>query len=593
MFSLNPFAKQKQLSSIARRYAWSVPVVIVLGIINGALEGVGIGLLIPMLGSLLMPEGGAQGGIIGLLSRFGQGLDETARLFLVAGTMLALMVFKNLLQGLSRIFIVFVDGKASDDIRRALASRLLTVGYLFHLSQDPARLVNIVATESWRASNAIRAAFVQIASFAAASIFVLMLFLVSWQLTLIVIAGALLVRFVQIAFDRRLETRSARVSQSNRDLTDRMLASVYQARLIRLFGCSASEQARFDAASDKVRRSMLVVERVSSFAWPLQEVLYTAIFLGIFLIATFAGVTLPVLAAFLVLLNRLQPHLRSLEAASTERASLATQVAEVEWLLDPEGKPLAPTGTLPFRGLCHQIEFLDVSFVYPTRAGMPALRNANFTIRAGRATALIGRSGSGKSTIINLLCRLLEPSSGTILADGTNIAMMDPARWLDGIGIAGQDIDLIEGTIADNIAFGRPGLTEAEIVKAARDADAHEFIMGLPEGYDTMVGTRGHSLSGGQRQRIGIARAIARKPSILILDEATNAVDGLSEAAILQLLQRSAEKRTIIVVSHRVSTLALCEDAIVVEDGVITEHGHIAATEAYRRMATVGADLRP
>jgi ABC-type multidrug transport system fused ATPase/permease subunit len=314
------------------------------------------------------------------------------------------------------------------------------------------------------------------------------------------------------------------------------------------------------------------------------EILHAVLFIGILLVAVVYGYSLPVLAAFLVLLNRLQPHLRALEAASTDLESAAANVAEVEWLLDPRGQPPGPTGETPFTGLTDRIEFRDVSFAYPTRTEAAALTKVSFSIPAGQATALMGRSGSGKSTIINLLCRLVDPASGSILVDGKDLAEIDPASWLDQIGIAGQDIDLVDGTIAENIAFGRSGLSEADIVEAARAADAHDFITALPQGYQTHVGDDGSNLSGGQRQRVAIARAFARKPSILILDEATNAVDGISEGAILGLLRRVRGDMTVIVISHRQSTIAQCDHAVSLLGGAVVEESPLSSSESYRKM---------
>ena len=157
----------------------------------------------------------------------------------------------------------------------------------------------------------------------------------------------------------------------------------------------------------------------------------------------------------------------------------------------------------------------------------------------------------------------------------SSLATLDRPSWLNTIGVAGQDVDLVDGTIAENIAFGREDLTHEAIEASARQADAHAFITALPDGYATMVGHRGHALSGGQRQRIGIARALARRPSLLILDEATNAVDGLSETAILNLLRLRSADLTIIIISHHLGTHELCEDTIELEMGGMVDPAHV------------------
>jgi subfamily B ATP-binding cassette protein MsbA len=226
-----------------------------------------------------------------------------------------------------------------------------------------------------------------------------------------------------------------------------------------------------------------------------------------------------------------------------------------------------------------------VNFTYPNRAEAgPALCDLSFTIAKNVSTALIGRSGAGKTTIVNMLCRLLDPTSGRITVADVDLANIDPTTWRNRLGIAGQDIDLIEGSIADNIRYGVPDAPFEEIVHAARLADADSFIGELPNGYATRVGSRGLSLSAGQRQRIGLARALARKPEILILDEATNAVDGISEVAIMSLLRERSHDKTTIVVSHRQSTLACCEAGIVLEGGRVIESGALRSLAFYNKM---------
>jgi len=272
----------------------------------------------------------------------------------------------------------------------------------------------------------------------------------------------------------------------------------------------------------------------------------------------------------------MQPHANAVGRAWLEIASLWASVQEVEWLLDPEGKPQPPSGVLPVSKIAKGIRFSGVSFQYANRPSTsPAIMDADFEVRANVATALLGRSGAGKSTIVNLLCRLIEPTAGQILIDGVDLSQIDPGPWRKDVAIAGQDIDLVDGTVAENIAYGAPDATMAEIMEAARRADAHGFVSALSQGYDTMVGNRGLGLSGGQRQRIGIARALIRHPQILILDEATNAVDAGSEAAIMSLLEHHDRPMTIIVISHRESTLALCEDAVVLELGRVVEWGPV------------------
>jgi len=199
------------------------------------------------------------------------------------------------------------------------------------------------------------------------------------------------------------------------------------------------------------------------------------------------------------------------------------------------------------------------------------------------------RVGRGKSTVLNLLCRLLEPTSGTIKVDGEPLSNIKMSDWLNAIAVAGQDIDLIDGTIAENISYSRPEMDRDKIQHAIRSAGA-DFVAALPQGLDALVGPRGLSLSAGQRQRIGIARALARDPDILILDEATNAIDHETESGIIKMLQELPKSMTIIVVSHRPGTIAFCDDAVVLNSGRVAETGPLSSIFFYRAMQAGNAD---
>jgi subfamily B ATP-binding cassette protein MsbA len=575
------------LGPILGRYAWSVPVVAVLGFLSSGLEGLGIGLLIPLLNGLLQGGGASTGsGVLSVVTGFAQLFDPGIRLVAVATCILVLVLLKGVVQTINWTFVAWIDGRAGDDIRRALAARLLELGYPFYLDHDPARLVTIVSIEAWKASDAIKLIFSIAAASAAITVFALMLAFTNWKLFLLVALGVVVIRFLQAIYARHLRALSERVSQANRGLAERMLQIIEAMRLIRIFGQEPREQAYFGSASEDVRQALYAVERASSRMQPMLEVLHSALFIVVLLVASAFGMGVPIIIGFLVLLYRMQPHLLTLNQARLTLATLRGSVKEVEWLLDPAGKPLPPAGTTKIARLTGPIRFEHVSFTYPNRpeAG-PALTDVSFELHPNRSIALIGRSGAGKSTIVNMLCQLLQPVDGRITAAGIDLAEIDPANWRQRIGMAGQDIDLVEGTVAENIAYGMPSVAEAEIVQAAQQADADSFIRALPQGYDTPVGSRGLSLSGGQRQRIGLARALVRKPEILTLDEATNAVDGISERAIMSLLRDRSRGAMTIVISHRQSTLDCCQDGIVLEDGRVSESGPLRELRFYHGMS--------
>ncbi|MBE2285797.1 MAG: ATP-binding cassette domain-containing protein [Prosthecobacter sp.] len=220
-----------------------------------------------------------------------------------------------------------------------------------------------------------------------------------------------------------------------------------------------------------------------------------------------------------------------------------------------------------------EIEMRDVSFAYPTRPDAVVLRDFNLSAKAGQRIALVGPSGSGKSTSISLLFRFYDPTSGEIRIDGRPIRDLTLTTLRRNLALVPQEVLLFGGSIQENIAYGKPDATDEEIISAARKANAHDFITGLPDGYQTIVGDRGAQLSGGQRQRIAIARAILADPAILVLDEATSSLDAESERLVQDALDKLMENRTSIIIAHRLSTVRRCDQILVMSGGAILERG--------------------
>lgn len=260
------------------------------------------------------------------------------------------------------------------------------------------------------------------------------------------------------------------------------------------------------------------------------------------------------------LISQLQ---RTLGATDRVREILAEPVEPVE----PDVTDAPRTR---FRG---EIEMTDISFAYPTRPDAIVLRDFSFTAKAGQRIALVGPSGSGKSTTVSLLFRFYEPTEGEIRIDGQRTRDMPLPTLRRNLALVPQEVLLFGGTIRENIAYGRPGATDDQIVSAAHQANAHLFIEQMPNGYDTLVGERGTQLSGGQRQRIAIARAILADPAILVLDEATSSLDAESERLVQAALDKLMENRTSIIIAHRLSTVRRCDQILVMSAGTIVERG--------------------
>ncbi|MGL4405086.1 MAG: ATP-binding cassette domain-containing protein, partial [Notoacmeibacter sp.] len=268
-------------------------------------------------------------------------------------------------------------------------------------------------------------------------------------------------------------------------------------------------------------------------------------------------------------------------AGATERLVELTEI--VPDVRSPE-KPVAlPTPTLG------TVTFQDVSFAYPARPERTVVKNLNFKIRAGETVAFVGLSGAGKSTLFALMLRFYDPASGRILIDRIDAREADLQALRGRMAFVSQDITVFSSSVADNIAFGRPGASQAEIEAAANAAHATDFINALPERYNTLLGERGVTLSGGQRQRIAIARAILRDAPILLLDEATSALDAESETAVQNALDILTHNRTTLIIAHRLATILKADRILVMDEGQIIEEGThqslVAAGSVYARLA--------
>ncbi len=345
-------------------------------------------------------------------------------------------------------------------------------------------------------------------------------------------------------------------------------------RVVKAFAQERREVERFERANQHLLQINNRLNAIWSFFGPLVSLLTDIGLLGvwifgawlIFSTASGAATVLQVgtLVVFAGLMNKFFGRMETLIRIvySTQRAAASShRIFEILDRTPSVPEPIKPVHPTQLEG---RIELRNVRFKYGTRE---VLHGINLKIEPGEMIGLVGPTGAGKSTLINLICRFFDVAEGAILVDGVDIRSFPVAEYRKHIGIVLQDPFLFYGTIAENIAYGRPEASQAEIVAAARAARAHEFILQLPDGYDSLVGERGQSLSGGERQRISIARALLIDPRILILDEATSAVDTETEREIQIALDNLIRGRTTLAIAHRLSTLRKANRLVVVERG--------------------------
>jgi ABC-type multidrug transport system fused ATPase/permease subunit len=402
-----------------------------------------------------------------------------------------------------------------------------------------------------------------------------LMFWLNWDFTLIALAVTPFLLFFISRFKKAVKKATHEVRKEQAEIVAVVEQGLESMQVIKAFGRQDLEQAALSEVSNATVNAALAARRVKSLLSPIVTVtvaLCTAVVLwrGSALILM-GAMTVGALTVYLSYLTKFFKPVKDLATTTNAIAQAAVGVERVREILETDTiLPERPDATAP-EILKGDIVFDHVAFGYNDDA--PVLKDVSFRIEPGQLVGIVGPTGGGKSTVVSLIPRFYDPTSGAVKIDGRDVRdyKLNPLRGQ--IGYVLQDTVLFRGTILENIAFGRPNATREEIIEAARLANADEFISRMPKGYDTMVGERGSTLSGGQRQRIGIARVMVRNSPILLLDEPTAALDSESEKLVIEALERLMKGRTVITIAHRLSTVRDADKIIVIEGGVVAESG--------------------
>ena len=498
-------------------------------------------------------------------------------LWLAPVAIVGIFVLRGILGYVSAYAMSWVSNRVVADLRDAMFGRLLRLPTTYFDANASSRLmtrisydVNGVASASTSVVTTLLKDSVTVMGLMA------WLLYLNWQLTLIMLLAIPLMTLVVRSFSKRLRDTSRAAQVSTAAMTHVLQESIDGQKVVKVYGGEGQESRRFTKVNDDLRRQGMRQTIAAAATVPLVQ-LFAAIALAVVVYIallqsttnqTTVGGFVSFITAMLMLLAPMK-HLADINAPLQRGLAAAESVFS---LLDEGGE--ADHGATVLAAASGRIVFEGVGFRYPG-AERDALTDVSLTVEPGQTVALVGQSGSGKTTLANLLPRFHRPGRGRILFDGHDLEELTLASLRANLALVSQDVVLFDDTVAANIAYGtlRASAGQAEIEAAARAAHAHDFIMALPEKYETLVGENGARLSGGQRQRLAIARALLKDAPILILDEATSALDSESERQVQAALETLMRNRTTIVIAHRLSTIEHADRIVVMERGRVAETG--------------------
>jgi len=490
---------------------------------------------------------------------------------------IGLMIVRGISGYISSYCISWVSGKVVMQMRRRLFGHMMGMPVAFFDQQSTGTLLSRITYDSEQVASSSSSALVTVVREGASIIglFILM-FYYSWQLSIILVVIAPIVSIVIRVVSKRFREISKNMQNTMGHVTTSAEQMLKGHKEVLIFGGQKVETERFDSVSNRMRQQGMRLVSASSISDPIIQliaslalafVLYAASFPSV--METLSAGTITVVFSSMIALMRPLKSLTNVDA-QFQRGMAACQT--LFSILDMEQEK--DDGKRVVERAKGDVEFKNVTFTYPGR-DIPALRDVAFTIPAGRTVALVGRSGSGKSTIANLLTRFYDIQEGEILLDGHDLRDYTLSSLRNQVALVSQNVHLFNDTIANNIAYARTDVfTREDIEKAATMAYAMDFINKMDNGLDTVIGENGVLLSGGQRQRIAIARALLRDSPVLILDEATSALDTESERAIQAALDELQKNRTSLVIAHRLSTIEKADEILVIEDGRVVERGN-------------------
>ena len=567
--------KLKTVWFFLRKYKIYFIFMVGLAVLAGILESINVGLMYPIINNILGAEGG-KNFFISFIDNYTKILPIDDELIRYSVLFIFIAIFTFIVKTVYYYLSVKFTSKIVKETKQEVFNKCITSDYQFFVDNKQGEILYKIS----HAPNSI-AKTLQILSdmfiyiFLSVSI-IGVLFSMSWKLVMIMLLGGIiyfyLIRYISAAISYKAGRKKRESGQEERVIVTEYTSGIKQIKVFETYGYW---RGMFDKALDTFwfhhRRNYFWKKFPEILLW---MVIYLSIGGAIIAIKLqYPGrfmYFLPLIGTFATGIFLILPKIAIFGKYRMEFVHELPNIETVYDLLKDKSYTKIKNGAKHFKGLEKGLFMKNVTFSHKERDIL--LDNINLEIKKDQTTALVGPSGSGKSTIVNLLLRLYDVEKGGVYVDDTDIREYDIFSYLDKVGFVSQDTFVFNGTIRDNIAFGNE-YSEEEIIKSAKMANADEFINKLPKGYDTLVGDRGMRLSGGEKQRIAIARAMIRKPEILILDEATSSLDNISESVVQKAIDKVSKSCTTFIIAHRLSTIKNADVINVLDDGKITERG--------------------
>ena len=569
----------KLLFRFAKPYPGLIILTLILGFSGALFNGVGTTLIVPIVLKIVGQDVDLTSSpalIRAIMIPF-DNVPENYRAAVMGGAIIFTIFVKNLSNYASTLASSRLTRLLTADMRAEGIDLLLKIDLEYYSKMKVGDLINSLGGEIARAAGALGSRIKLVIILITILVFIGFLLSISWQLT---IASSFLLSLVtlinQFAISRSRKL-GAQLSEKSKAYSISVLEVLNGIRLVK---ATANENREYQKIRQLIRdreQADFISQVYTQAISPTSEftgivALVLIVFLGkIFFTDQIASIS-AVLLTYLLVLLRMLPFLSQLNSLRSSFANTSASVNIVSEFLGRNHKPFMPEGDTPYTSLQKGINFNSVCFTYPGNKKQ-VLNGIDLYLPRGTTLALVGGSGAGKSTLADLLPRFYDPMSGSIEIDGIDLRQFELQSLRHTMGIVSQDTFLFNDSVRNNIAYGRQGATEEEIITASKRANAYEFISRLPQGFETMIGDRGVMLSGGQRQRLAIARALVQDPEILILDEATSALDTVSERLVQQAIDDLSRDRTTLVIAHRLSTVQKAHQIAVLDRGKVVEVG--------------------